>query len=220
MRIVKSSGPDWETVLKSAAFDSRIVPDALGADIAVEGSLGASTTDSAATAEVRRRYAAVLADLERVSGWMPKPDGCIALYDGRLDHVETTIRDQIRIGPLETTIEVGPWGEVVVPTFAEILRVKAWLVISRNAARDYRDAAVLAEKLGREAAVRAMLTLDDLYPQSNGASVLQQLVRQLSEPGPFDEFETPCVVESPWNNWQYVLRRCRALAVDLLLGIL
>jgi hypothetical protein len=122
LRFDSSRGADWETVLSSAAFVSRVVPDVLAADVADEGSLGVATTDSAANVEVRRRSVEVLADLERVYGWMPKPIGRIALGDGKLDSVETTIRDRARSSPLETTVEVGPGGEVVVPTLAEMLR--------------------------------------------------------------------------------------------------
>jgi hypothetical protein len=215
LRIDSSSGADWETVLSSASSVSRICPDApVGHKVEEEG-LGAATTGKFANLEVKRRFAAVMADLDCVSGWMPKPVGRIALYDGRPDNVETTIRDQTRSGPLKTAIEVGPWGEVTVPTFAEMLRIKAWLVISRNAARDYRDTAALADRLGHKIAVSALATLDELYPQSNSASALQQLARQLAE---FDEGDCSHIVEPPWNEWPFVVRRCRELAIDLLLS--
>jgi hypothetical protein len=198
---------DWETLLSSAAHVSRIVPDSIFAD--------ASGTEAE---EVRRRFAAALADLERVAGWLPTPVGRMSIADGRFDGIETTIRDRARSGPLETTVEAGQWGQVEVPTLAEVLRIKAWLVISRNAARDYRDAAAIAERLGSEKSIFALATLDNLYPQSNGASARQQLLRQLSEPLPFDEIERSDPVPSSWNEWRYVVQRCRALAVDLLPG--
>ncbi len=197
---------DWEMLLSSASHVARIVPGSIFAD--------ASGTEAE---EVRRRFAAALVDLERVAGWRPAPVGRMSIADGRFDGIETTIRDRARSGPLETTVEAGPWGEVEVPTLAEVLRIKGWLVISRNAARDYRDTAAVAQRLGIKRALSALATLDELYPQSNGASALQQLVRQLSEPLPFDEIDSLHLVQAPWNEWPCVVRRCRALAVDLLL---
>ena len=215
-----SNTADWETVLSSAGFVSRVVPDALLVGEGEKGSLD-TTTVSAAKRGLKRRFAAILADLEYVSGWLPQPVGHISLTDGKLDSVETTIRDQTRSCPLETTIEVGPWGDVVVPTLAEMLRIKAWLVISRNAASDYRDTAALAERLGGKKAVHALATLDELYPQSNRASALQQLARQLAEPRPFDLHESDCsrVVTPARNKWSFVVRRCREIAVDLFLSL-
>ena len=202
----------WEMLLSSASRVSRIVPGSIFDD--------ASGTEAE---EVRRHFAAALVDLEHVAGWLPTPVGRMLIADGRFDGIETTIRDRARFGPLETTVEVGPWGEVEVPTLAEMLRIKAWLVISRNAARDYVDAAALAKNLGREAAFRALSTLDDLYPQSNGASARQQIARQLAEPHPFDHVDGNAMaskaVQPPWSDWTFVAERCRALAVDLVLMI-
>ncbi len=199
---------DWEMLLSSAPRVARIVPGSIFAD-----------ASGAEAEEVRRRFAAALVDLERVAGWRPTPVGRMSITDGRFDVIETTIRDRARSGPLETTVEVGPWGDVEVPTIAEMLRIKAWLVISRNAARDYRDTAAVAQRLGIKSALTSLATLDELHPQSNGASVLQQLARQLSEPLPFDEIDSSHRVQPPWNEWSYVARRCRDLAVDLLIGL-
>jgi len=193
---------DWETLLFSASRVSRIVPDSIFPD-----------TNEPEPEEARRRFAAALADLERVAGWMPTPAGRLPVGDGRFDGVETTIRDRTRFGPLETTVEVGPWGEIEVPTLAEILRIKSWFVLSRNAARDYVDAAALAKRIGHEAAVRALSTPDILYPQSNGASALQQLLRQLAEPRPFD------LVDPAKYGWTHTVQRCRSLAAGIMLSL-
>jgi hypothetical protein len=205
--------PDWETLLSSAAFVVHIVPDAIFGDSAF-----------ADADEVRRRFATALADLELVSGWLPTPVGRMAISDGRFDGVETTIRDQTRFGPLETVVEVGAWGEVVVPTLAEMLRIMTWLVISRNAARDYVDVAALAERLGREGAAQAISSLGGLYPQSNGSSAVQQAARHLAQPRPFDlvdfnDSATRPVKPLQWKNRKFVLSRCRELATDLILSL-
>ncbi len=74
------------------------------------------------------------------------------------------IRQLIRAEPLET-IEIGG---IRVPTLAEMLRIKGWLVITRNALGDYLDYCALAERLGHgfESAMERMYAL---YPQPEGA---------------------------------------------------
>lgn len=209
------SESDWEAVLSAAAFVPHVVPDAILADERL--------SNNENILELKRRFASVLAHLERVSGWKVGGDGRIRRTLANFQGVETEIFDQARTAPLEITVEKGPWEEIVVPTLGEMLRIKAWLVISRNAARDYRDTAALADRLGLSASLAALSTLDELYPQSNGASALQQLARQLAEPRPFfhliDSESAPRVVQPRWNEWTFVEKRCRALAVDLMLAL-
>lgn len=70
-----------------------------------------------------------------------------------LDGVETGIRQLIREQPLDTVqIQIGD-GELTVPTLSEILRIKAVLILKRNATRDYLDFIALADAMGDDAFV-------------------------------------------------------------------
>ena len=69
--------------------------------------------------------------------------------------------------PLETEVILG----LRVPTLAEMARIKAWLLVTRNTVRDYLDVVVLLARLGDEGALAALRPLDRLYPQASGASV-------------------------------------------------
>ncbi len=61
-----------------------------------------------------------------------------------LDGIETGVRQLIREAPLETA-QIGVNGKfVVLPTKAEMLCIKAVLILKRNATRDYPDFAALA----------------------------------------------------------------------------
>ena len=42
-----------------------------------------------------------------------------------------------------------------VPTLAEMARIKAWLLVTRNTVRDYLDTAGFFERLGEEGVIRA-----------------------------------------------------------------
>lgn len=101
---------------------------------------------------------------------------------GSLDGIETGVRQLIRQAPLETTKVTLLGEEVTLPTLPEMLRIKAILILKRNATRDYLDFAALADALGPEGAGAALSRLDELYPQDSGQSALQQLLVQISAP--------------------------------------
>jgi len=85
-----------------------------------------------------------------------------------LDGVETGIRQLRRAQPLETTVMRVGQHEVLLPALPEVLRIKAFLCLERNAARDYLDLAALASHMGHDAAGDALAAMDTLYPQANG----------------------------------------------------
>ena len=125
----------------------------------------------------------------------------------------------IREQPLETQeIAIGD-VRLVVPTEAELLRIKGVLILKRNATRDYLDFAALAERIGAERVVEALAPLDQLYPQSNGESALQQLQVQLSNPLPYDLEDTNLSeyrrLDPKWHNWERVKEVCANTAVEL-----
>ncbi len=131
---------------------------------------------------------------------------------GRLDGIETGVRQLIRAEPLETmTVSVGN-QEIRIPTEAEILRIKGFLLLRRNATRDYVDFAALADRGGDAATGAAFERFDRLYPQDNGESALQQMLVQLSNPKPYDLDGTSLSeynnLESRWHDWNEVRDVC------------
>ncbi len=215
---------DWERLLSAAAHLQQLVPDAIlvgGSAAAIHAGHRYSADDDHVVAQLRDRFAAVLNDLEAVAGWKTARVRAPVLILGKLDGIETGIRNQIRTAPLETMQIEGPWGRITLPTLPEMLRIKAWLVVRRNATRDYLDAAALADKLGMDGAASALQTVDDLYPQSNGESVLRQIARQFAEPRPYDlgieGLDEYRLTNSKWTSWERdVVARLRSLAVDIL----
>jgi len=81
----------------------------------------------------------VLADLEAVAGWKTARILRPVQILGSLDGIETGVRQLIREEPLETTQIEYQGQTITLPTEAEMLRIKAVLILQRNATRDYLD---------------------------------------------------------------------------------
>ena len=128
-----------------------------------------------------------------------------------------------RSRPLETReIDVGDGAVVVAPTAPEALRVKAFLVVQRNAVRDYLDVVALAEHLEIDTAVEILSDIDAYYVDRSGeqGSVLTSLVIALADPKPRD---TEVIDELPrykalvvrYHRWDDVVDICQSLALRL-----
>jgi hypothetical protein len=97
-----------------------------------------------------------------------------------------------------------------------MLRIKAVLILKRNATRDYLDFAALADRMSDEDTVQALRSFDSIYPQPNGESALQQLQIQLASPLPYDLDEVALAeykhLTPTWHNWSAVQSACTACA--------
>lgn len=125
--------------------------------------------------------------------------------------------------PLETVgVDVGGGQTVVAPTANEALRVKAYLVVQRNAVRDYLDVVALADHVGLEVAVEVLAGIDDYYRDRSDehGSVLTALVARLAEPAPrdpevVDELPRYKGLDPRWHRWSDVVEVCQELALRL-----
>jgi len=212
--------PDWEQVLSSAAHLQRILPDAVlvgGTASAIYAEHRMSTDADHVLTDLRSRFAQVLAELESVAGWKTARIRPPVQILGSLDGIETGVRQLIRERPLETSqLEYGG-QQLTVPTLSEMLRIKGVLILKRNATRDYLDFCAMVALLGSEGTVEALRNFDELYPQPNGESALQQLQIQLAEPLPFDLDEMNLAeykhLAAAWQDWEQVRAACMSCAV-------
>lgn len=113
-------------------------------------------------------------------------------------------------------------GSVRIPTLEEMTRIKGWLVLRRNAVRDYLDLVALAQRLGDRAA-EVVVGIDDYYEDQRGAGgsrIATQLAKQLAEPVPYDlddvDLSRYRKLVAQWRSWPAVHAACRALAVAML----
>jgi hypothetical protein len=123
---------------------------------------------------------------------------------------------------LETTVMRVGEHDVTLPTLPEVLRIKAYLCVTRNSTRDYLDLAALTSHMGIEAASKALSSMDELYPQKNSDpwAVRTQLVMQLAAPPPHDlqgdDLSEYRGVHSPFDHWSHVADVCGKLSDRLL----
>lgn len=203
-----SRDDEWEGLLDAQRHLQRAFPDLVlvgGTAAALHAGHRRSLDGDHVVGDLREHYDEVLHRLEELAGWQTNRAKPPVLILGRFEGVETGIRQLRRSAPLETEQVAG----ITVPTLFEMIRVKAWLVVTRNAVRDYVDLCALAQASGK-GYVRALSRLDALYPQDNGESVLRQLCKQLAEPRPYDlaDGQQQLVeyrgVQPPWQDWGHV----------------
>ena len=151
--------PEWEQLLRAAAHLQRIVPDATlvgGTAAAITAEHRLSLDADHVLAGMRDRYDEVLAELQSAAGWRTDRIQRPVLVHGNLDGVLTSARNLIRTAPLDTTEVETPYGVIRLPTPPQMLRVKAYLIVKRNATRDFLDVAALSHHLGPAESVRAL----------------------------------------------------------------
>lgn len=214
----------WEKLLAAASAIQGLVPGTIlvgGAEHRV--SLDADHVLS----DLRARYEAILATLEREAGWRTARRRAPIIILGSFEGIEQGIRQLIRTRPLETTEIVTASGKRLrIPTLTEITRIKAFLVLRRNTVRDHLDLVALASRIGTREAAQVLRHLDDYYTPPDDASgllpVASQLARQLAEPRPVDldsvEIKRFRGIDPRWSSWNAVEEACQTLAVALLEG--
>ena len=217
-----NSLPEWEKLLSSAAHLQRLLPDAVlvgGTAVATHVHHRLSYDAAHVLNDLRGHFDEILEQLESVAGWQTARIRRPVLILGSLDGIETGVRQLIREVPLETTtIQVGK-ETVTVPSAAEMLRIKAILILRRNATRDYLDFTAMANSLGDEKTLEALRSFDALYPQPNGESAYQQLQIQLSNPVPYDLDDVDLSeykhLVPELQDWNFITARCRHLAMEM-----
>lgn len=216
---------DFEDVLKAAAHLQGLIEGAVlvgGSAAAYHAGHRVSFDADHVVADLRERYDDVLAALEVSDEWATARVNRPVLILGSLDGVETGIRQLIRRRPLEVEeVQVGD-ATLRIPTLAEILRIKAWLVLRRNATRDYLDVVALAAKVGDQAP-RIALGLDEYYEDQRGPGgmrIATQLAKQLADPRPYDLSEVDLAhyrrLEPRLREWGAVRGDARHLATAML----
>jgi hypothetical protein len=206
--------PSLEDVLEKAAQLQELVPGAVlvgGSAAALYAHHRQSFDHDHVVADLAERFETILEHLEALGDWSMTRAQPGKIILGELGGIETGVRQLLRSRPLESA-EIEVRGKrLVIPTAAEILRIKAWLALSRNQTRDYLDIAALAERIGLDEAATVLRDIDAYYADINTRpeAVASQLVRQLADPRPRDAVLTTQLasykeLDQRWHDWSTV----------------
>ena len=216
----------WEKLLEAAANIQGLFPGAVlvgGSAAAIHLQHRYSFDADHILADLKEKYEMVLDFLEGRDDWETARIYPPKLILGNFQGVETGIRQLMRRRPLETEqLDIRGGKSITVPTVSEMLRTKAWMIVSRNATRDYIDFAALTEHMGVETAVHVLNDFNAYYSdliRGEKASPIIQLVRQLAEPAPGDLDQINLSqykgIRPPFDSWAHIVCICEKLSVGL-----
>jgi hypothetical protein len=172
--------------------------------------------------DLKENYEEVLDFLEGRDDWETARINPPKLILGNFQGVETGVRQLKRKCPLETEQFHIKGKSLTIPTLPEMIRTKGWMIISRNATRDYIDFAALAKHLGTKDATEALIDFDDFYSdliRGSQALPIVQLIRQLAEPKPgdLDQIDLSLYkgIQPPFDSWDFIVKICEDISVEL-----
>jgi Nucleotidyl transferase AbiEii toxin, Type IV TA system len=218
--------PRFVALLESAAHLQRLVPGAVlvgGSAAILYADHRESRDHDHVVSDLADRFEMVLEAVEEDEGWATNRVTPGKVILGNLDGIEAGVRQMLRKTPLEVTaVTVPSGGEVTVPTVEETLRIKAFLIVRRNQARDYLDLAALSDRVGVERAAEVLSGIDDYYADQNDSDegIASQLVRQLSDPQPadsavIDQLPSYRRLRKRWSDWDAVTEVLGAVAAGM-----
>ncbi|HUO36702.1 MAG TPA: MMPL family transporter [Mycobacterium sp.] len=238
---IVAPGSDVRMIVKSAAKLKNLAPDAVTvADpLAFSGCTRGGRarppsirTSPGTNGHGSNGFAAALAGrgyrngARRPMPWADRGVHPVTMWRGRLsvalDALEVDATDPFapveRRSPVETANVQLPTGDrLQIPTGAETLRMKGYLLLCRNSSREYAEFAELVEAMEPQTAAAVLAGMDQYYcgQQSRGQWVASQLVRRLADPQPSDG-EDPSSDLDPDVDWSEVRQRCLSVAVAML----
>lgn len=167
------------------------------------------------TPRLQESFEQIASALARWDGWITNRLNPPVLILGERHGVELGLRQQRRAVPLQTTTVES----LTVPTPAEMLRIKAFLLIERRSTRDYVDVAALARRLGESASLTALCFLNLLYPGGSPQTLISRFAEACeSEPADRDAIPLPSYkgLKAPFTDGAFVAAACQRLGRALL----
>jgi len=167
------------------------------------------------TPHLASRYEEVLASLETWQGWHTNRQTPRVLILGERAEIELGVRQQRRGVPFHVACREG----LLVPTAAEMLRIKAFLLAERRAVRDFVDVAALGDRLGFERALAALRYLNAVYAPAPALTWASRFA-EACEADPVDSGDVALSnykgIRAPYIDWDYVAGVCRKLGRALI----
>ncbi len=195
-RMVKDENDRWLRLLEAQCLFQKLYAQEspLGGGSAVALHLGHRLSYDAdyLVANLKSGFAELLDRLEADPDWVTARTQSGKIILGNFQGVETGLRQLIRTRPIETCRIETPFGDIIVPTQADLLRMKSWMILVRNMTRDYVDFAALVDAMGEAQSSEVLASLDTYYSDvyqgrlRKEASPVAQILKQLMDPRPAD----------------------------------
>lgn len=205
--------PEWEKLLSAQMIFQAHFPEGIligGTAAALHAEHRISLDADYVLTDLKKKFSQILKEVEKEAGWKTNRLEPPVLILGNFQGVRTGLRQLIRAAPLETTIIRG----MRIPTIEEMLRIKAYLIVKRNTTRDFIDFIALFDHLGVTKSLKALSSLDNLYPQDGEYAISQQLAIQLAQPKPWDLSQTDLSryksLKEPYTDWKEIRHRAYA----------
>ncbi len=215
----------WQKLIEAAAnFQELLTGSVLigGSAVALHLKHRYSFDADHILSDLKEKYEEVLDFLEGRDDWETARINPPKLILGYFQGIETGVRQLRRKRPLETEQIRIKDKSLTIPTLPEMIRTKGWMIISRNATRDYIDFAALAKHMGIKDAAEALSDFNDFYLdliRGSLASPIIQLIRQLAEPKPgdFDQIDLSLYkgIQPPFDSWNFIVEICEEISVEL-----
>ena len=222
---MSSNIEEWERVISAAADLQNLVPGCVlvgGSATAIHAKHRLSMDADHILGDLKERFENLLEFLEKHKDWKTARIQPPKLILGNFLGVETGLRQLIRSQPLETESVEFLAKTLTIPTRGEMLRIKAWLIVTRNATRDYIDFAAISRILGDQKVVDALEKFDRYYQdvyRGSEVAPLNQLARQLAEPKPYDLDEIDIAdykgIAPPLDRWENIANICNRVSAIL-----
>jgi len=140
----------------------------------------------------------------------------VTLWRGRLSVAIDALQaqtDYARQVPLETsTVQLPTGDQLQVPTGAEALRLKGYLIMCRNSRRDYAEFADMVDTLECATVALVLAGMDTYYSWP----MATQLFRRLADPHPTDLTDDQPSKPAAKADWENVRQRCMSVTVAML----
>jgi hypothetical protein len=215
----------WQKLIEAAANFQELLTGSVmigGSAVALHLKHRYSFDADHILSDLKENFEEVLDFLEGRDDWKTARINPPKLILGNFQGVETGVRQLRRNRPLETEQIHIKDKSLTIPTIPEMIRTKGWMIISRNATRDYIDFAALAKHVGIKKATVALSDFNGFYSdliRGNQALPIVQLIRQLAEPKPgdFDPIDLSLYkgIQPPFDSWEIIQKICEEISVEL-----
>jgi hypothetical protein len=216
MHLSPESADKWQAILAAGIRAQQLVANS----VAVGGTAAALYACHRISHDVdnllptlKDTFDAVLEALEQSPEWKTARTKKPVLILGNVGGVEIGFRQAKRTEPIATKTVKTIHGELVIPTLAEMIGMKAFLAYSRNAMRDYLDFAALTTCTCEASVLDALTSMDRVYGHLQSASVSLEVAKTLSRPEPSDlqgsELSHYRALAPEWHDWTRIEKICQ-----------